>query len=203
MYYHHSILYTILLIITHTMLLEHIILYYNMYYSMQSIDMHFVLLKTRSPGHSRRFGCSHCRTRYSTVGQQTRNLDFSGFDSNSSFNSKGWNSQCPSCCGRRSPGRSRRCCRLFETQVVQCHCCCNCCVCCCNCNCECYLEETNGTFGKGTGQKIGMRYVSTCFDSRCLQPAHAQGVSVTACDAGGLMGFLACCLATLLFGWYM
>ena len=62
------------------------------------------------------------------------------------------------------------------------------------------LEGTKGTLGKGPVQKIGVRYVSLCFESRCLQTSNAQGGWVTACDAGGLMGFLACCLATLLAG---
>ena len=62
------------------------------------------------------------------------------------------------------------------------------------------LEGTTGTLGKGPVQKIGVRYVSLCFEPRCCQTSNAQGGWVTACDARGLMGFLACCLATLLAG---
>ena len=62
------------------------------------------------------------------------------------------------------------------------------------------LEGTKGTLGKGPVQKIGVRYASLCFEPQCFQISNAQGGWVTACDARGLMGFLACCLATLLAG---
>ena len=38
-----------------------------------------------------------------------------------------------------------------------------------------YLEGTKGTLGKGTVQKIWMRYASIWFNPCCVQPAHAQG----------------------------
>ena len=37
------------------------------------------------------------------------------------------------------------------------------------------LEETKGVLGKGTVQKVGVRFASIWFQPCCFQPAHAQG----------------------------